>query len=120
MEPEATATTTPTGALTTDQIAALKVQFPRGVQELLVTTATLEVVAGYIQKPNRNVVGIALTKTTKGDVLGAGEFLLTNCLVGGDPRMNPNSAVADDDIIIAASLAVAKSVEVLDAEIKKL
>lgn len=113
-------TTAPSGQIAPEAIAELQQKYPRGIQEVRVTTVSQEVVIGYVKKPDRNLVGIALAKTTKGDLLGAGEFLLQNCWLTGDSRMNPSSEAADDDIIIAASLTVAKGVEVLDAEIKKL
>jgi hypothetical protein len=79
-----------------------------------------EPITAYFKKADRNIIAYALTQTFNKKVLEAGEFIMRNCFIGGDERLNPNSAQADDDAIVAAAIEVAGKLEILSAEVKKL
>jgi hypothetical protein len=102
------------------QLESWKQQHPRGVQEITVTVAAADLAVGYLKPADRNLIAVALSKVTKNQILEAGEFLLQNCWLGGDPRMNPAASLADDDVIVAAAMQAASTVNILDASVKKL
>jgi hypothetical protein len=105
-----------------DHYAPLVEQWKR--QHKQVTEITIdapgETVRCFIHNPDRNVIAYALTKVMNKQPLEAGEWILNNCFLGGDPRCNPGSEQADDSLVIAAAMEAAGTIELLSANSKKL
>jgi hypothetical protein len=92
----------------------------REVHEVSVVIAEGDVAVCYIHNPDRNVLAYAISRTLKAQVIEAGEFILSNCWLGGDERCNPNSSQCFDPAVIAAAMDVAQSIELLAHSSKKL
>jgi hypothetical protein len=90
------------------------------VTEITISGAAGEVVRCFIHNPDRNVIAYALTCTMNKKLLEAGEWILNNCFLGGDPRCNPGSEQQDDALVIAAAMEAAGTIELLAASSKKL
>ena len=107
----------------TDPMAAKIAQWKqqnREVTEIRVMVAPGDEAVCYLKNPDRNITAYALTRTMNKQLLEAGEFLLRNCWLGGDERLNPDSPQAFDPAIIAASMEAAQCVEMLASTSKKL
>jgi hypothetical protein len=70
---------------------------------------------GYLHKPDRNVVGMAMQAYSKQDIVRAGEALIVNCWLGGDQEIQQ-----DDSCFVSAAVQAAELIELRQAEIKKL
>ena len=101
------------------QLARWKQQH-REVTAITVHISEAEEATAYIRNPDRNVIAYALNRVMNKQLLEAGEFLLLNCWLGGDERLNPNSPHCFDPAVVAAALQAAQSIEMLAASSKKL
>lgn len=92
----------------------------REVTEIRVQIAEGDEAIGYIHNPDRNIIAYSLTRIMNKQVLEGGEFILRNCWLGGDERLNPDSSAAYDPAVVAAAMQAARSIEMLSATSKKL
>ena len=113
-------------AATAPAVSALQQQIEqwkrkhREVHEVSVQISETDTAVCYIHNPDRNVMAYAISRTLKAQVVEAGEFILSNCWLGGDERCNPNSPACFDPAVIAAAMDVAQSIELLSHSSKKL
>ena len=73
------------------------------------------VVVGYLKPADRVIVGRAMSLFAAQDQMGAGEFILDNCFVGGNPCL-----LNDDKIRISAAVQAAACIEILESSVKKV
>lgn len=69
----------------------------------------------YLRKPDRRTLSLAMTKISKGDIIGGSEAILENCWLGGDTEIK-----TDDDLFMAAVSKVGDLIQVKEAELEKL
>lgn len=69
----------------------------------------------YLRKPDRRTLSLAMTKISKGDILGGSEAILENCWLGGDTEIK-----TDDDLFMSAVSKVGDLIQVKEAELEKL
>jgi hypothetical protein len=69
---------------------------------------------GYIKKPDRKVLSLAMTEAQV-DPFGMIEVILTNCWLGGDDEMKNN-----DSYLMGINAQIDKVIEIKTVEIKKL
>ncbi len=113
MEP----TTAPTPAQIAEQIAAWKTQHG-DVKAISVTIAEGDVATAYLKPADRNVVAFGLTRMMKNQVVEAGEFVLKNCFLGGDSRLQLTGPAAQTKAQITAAIASASLLEMYEVEVK--
>lgn len=94
---------------TPEQIAGWKEKY-KTVHKLTIDDKT-----GYLRKPDRRTLSLAMTKISKGDIIGGSEAILENCWLGGDAEIK-----TDDDLFMAAVGKVGDLIQVKDAELEKL
>lgn len=104
--------------VTPEQIENWKQQYGE-VSALEVRVSAEDTAVAYLKPADRNVVAFALSKTMQNKLLEAGEFILINTFIGGDERLRLKGQ-AEGPVQIAAAIAAAQSVELLDAQVKKL
>jgi hypothetical protein len=78
-----------------------------------------KVSVGYVKKPNRIVLANAMSMVMDKQQIGAGEYLLDNCWLGGDMRMR-SLEYADTDIRVAAAWAMYEQTPLLVATVKNV
>lgn len=76
---------------------------------------TIEDKTAYLRKPDRRTLSLAMTKISKGDIMGGSEAILENCWLGGDTEIK-----TDDDLFMAAVGKVGDLIQVKEAELEKL
>jgi len=76
---------------------------------------TIEGKTAYLRKPNRRTLSLAMTKISKGDIIGGSEAILENCWLGGDTEIK-----TDDDLFMSAVGKVGDLIQVKEAELEKL
>lgn len=76
---------------------------------------TIEGKTAYLRKPDRRTLSLAMTKISKGDIMGGSEAILENCWLGGDTEIK-----TDDDLFMAAVSKVGDLIQVKEAELEKL
>jgi len=69
---------------------------------------------GYIRKPDRKVLGAAMS-FAQSNPLKMGEIILTNCWLGGDECIR-----TDDDYFFGVNAQLEQIITIKEAEIKKL
>lgn len=69
---------------------------------------------GYIRKPDRKVLGAAMS-FAQSNPLKMGETILASCWLGGDDELR-----TDDDYFLGVNSKLEAIIEVKEAEIKKL
>lgn len=94
---------------TPEQIEAWKEQY-KTVHKLTIGDKT-----AYLRKPDRRTLSLAMTKISKGDIMGGSEAILENCWLGGDTEIK-----TDDDLFMAAVGKVGDLIQVKEAELEKL
>lgn len=110
IEPRASGNEQPASGVSAEQIAEWKAQNPRGVWEV-----TVDGVAAYVRKPNRNEMKAAMTKATQNDPLGMVEDILDFCWLGGDEAIK-----TDDDLFYGAAMQLQELIQIKAGELKKL
>lgn len=80
-----------------------------------VNKLTIEGKTAYLRKPDRRTLSLAMTKISKGDIMGGSEAILENCWLGGDTEIK-----TDDDLFMAAVSKVGDLIQVKEAELEKL
>jgi len=101
------------------QIARWKQQH-RDVLQITVEVGPGDQAICYLKPADRNIIAFALKQVMSKNLLEAGEFLLRNCWLGGDERMQDGGSQADDRIIVAAAIEAAGTIDLLSAASKKL
>lgn len=76
---------------------------------------SIEDKTAYLRKPDRRTLSLAMTKISKGDIIGGSEAILENCWLGGDTEIK-----TDDDLFMAATSKVGDLIQVKEAELEKL
>lgn len=76
---------------------------------------TIEGNVAYLRKPDRRTMSLAMTKISKGDIMGGSEAVLENCWLGGDTEIK-----TDDDLFLAAVSKVGELIQAKEAELEKL
>lgn len=94
---------------TTEQIESWKEKY-KTVHKL-----TIEDKTAYLRKPDRRTLSLAMTKISKGDIMGGSEAILENCWLGGDTEIK-----TDDDLFMGAVGKVGELIQVKEAELEKL
>ena len=102
---------------TPEQINAWK-QEHGDIKAIHVTMADGDVAVAYLKPADRNVVAYGLTKSMSNKIVEAGEFVLKNCFIGGDERLKLTGPTADTKPQLAAAIAAASLLEMLDVEVK--
>ncbi len=96
-------TETKSGNISQEQIKNWKKEHKK-VHILRITVEGDDVAVGYLKKPSRNHKATALSMYSQNKILEAGEFLKTNCWLGGDERLLNSEDVADSASIQAAGI----------------
>ena len=104
-------TATKSGKITKAQIDEWKKKHKK-VHTLTVKVGDNDTAVGYLRKPSRSHKGTALSMYSQHKILEAGEFLKTNCWLGGDERL-----LNDEDIADSASVQAAGIVNFLDGSL---
>ena len=103
-----------TGALTPDQEQALKNEHKR-IRKIVVLHKDGSKSVCYCKYPDRNVVALAMSKRDQAKVLEAGEAVLDNCFVAGDPEIKK-----DDNLRVAAAMECYALLDFLEASSEEL
>lgn len=91
------------GNVSQEQIKTWKKEH-KTVHVLKINVSDKDVAVGYLKKPSRNHKATALSMYSQNKVLEAGEFLKTNCWLGGDDRLLNNEDIADSASVQAAGI----------------
>lgn len=94
---------TKSGKITQEQIKSWKKEHGK-VFVLNVKVDEKDQAVGYLKKPSRNHKATALSMYSQNKILEAGEFLKTNCWLGGDDRLLTSEDIADSASIQAAGI----------------
>lgn len=94
---------------TPEQIEAWKEKY-KTVHKLTIDDKT-----AYLRKPDRRTLSLAISKISKGDIIGGSEAILENCWLGGDPKIK-----TDDDYFMSAVSKVSDLIQIKQAELEKL
>jgi hypothetical protein len=89
------------------------------IKQIELTEANGNVSIGYVKKPNRIIIANAMSMVMDKQQIPAGEYLLDNCWMGGDPRMK-SLEYADTDIRVGAAWAMYENTPLLVAEVKNV
>lgn len=76
---------------------------------------TIEGKTAYLRKPDRRTLSLAMTKISKGEIVGGSEAILENCWLGGDTEIK-----TDDDLFMSAVMKVGDLIQVKEADLEKL
>jgi hypothetical protein len=68
---------------------------------------------GYIKKPNRQILGAAMSEMSR-NPLKANEIILRSCWLEGD-----KSILDDDDVFLAAGALIQNIIQIRTGEVKK-
>lgn len=83
------------------------------VFEISVEMGEGDTATGYIKKPDRKVMGAAMSHF-QSNPLKANEIILNSCWLDGDRRI-----LEDDDAFMAAGVVLEQVIQIRQAEIKK-
>ncbi len=85
------------------------------VQTLTLKNKAGDVVATcHLKQPNRPTVARAMSLIAQTKPLEAGEFILENCFIGGDPEV-----LSNERLKMSAAMQAIQLVELLDGELVK-
>lgn len=97
------------GDISTDEIKALKKEHGT-IRRLKVAHKNGDVSVAYLKEADRNTIALALSKKSRDKVLEAGEVLLDNCMVAGDPEVKSN-----EKLRVAAAMEAFSAIDFLEA-----
>jgi hypothetical protein len=72
-------------------------------------------IVGYLKPADRNVIARAMPFTMRQQLIEAGEIIIDNCFIGGDPSLKDHYS----PVGIAASINAVNAVEILSGATKK-
>ena len=91
------------GIVSKEQLKAWKSKHGK-VFKIEVEVSADDIAVGYLKQPNRDHKAVALTLYAQNKILETGEFLLQNCWLGGDDRLQDGDEVADSAAVQANSI----------------
>ena len=106
-----------TSELTADQITALKAQYGE-LFVIEVKVSADDTAVAYLKPADRNVMAYALQRIAKDQMVEPGEFILTNCFVGGDERLRLTTGRAENKLQISAALAANALAQAFETSVK--
>lgn len=98
-----------TSVPTQAQIDAWKKQY-KTVHKL-----TVEDKVGYLHNPDRRTLSLAMSRISRGDIMGGSEAVLENCWLGGDEEIK-----TDDELFMGAISVVGEIISAKQAALEKL
>ncbi|QKG57006.1 hypothetical protein GKZ68_10430 [Hymenobacter sp. BRD128] len=99
------------------QLDAWKAQYG-DIFQISVALNDSDTATAYLKPADRNVMAVALMRVAKDQMLEPGEFILTNCFIGGDERLKLTTGLAQTPAQISAALAAVALVKTLEATVK--
>jgi hypothetical protein len=91
------------GVVPKSQIEAWKKKYDK-VHKITIEVSENDTAVGYLRSPNRDHKAIALSLYQQNKPLETGEFILQNCWLGGDDRLQNDDKIADSAAIQANTI----------------
>lgn len=89
------------------------------VRVIEIIESPTKISVGYVRKPNRTHIARAMVFVNSTQMVEAGESLLDDTWLGGDPRIL-SIEDKDTDFRVAAAMALSAQTKILDASIKNV